>query len=116
MHKGEVMALSEAGSATATVWGLRFGARPQRDGSTLFRVWAPRAQSLGVKVLGEEPRTFPLEETGGGVFEARVPEVAAGADYFYVVNGSERPDPVSRFQPAGVHGPSRVVEPESFAW
>jgi maltooligosyltrehalose trehalohydrolase len=53
---------------------------------------------------------------GEGVFEARVPGVSAGADYFYVVNGNERPDPVSRFQPAGVHGPSRVVEPEGFAW
>src|SRR5215218_8703380 len=103
----------EAGTAA---WELRFGARPQADGSTVFRVWAPRAESLEVKVLGGEPRTFPLAEAGEGVFEARVPGVSAGADYFYVVNGSERPDPVSRSQPAGVHGPSRVVEPEAFAW
>ncbi|MBV8856710.1 MAG: malto-oligosyltrehalose trehalohydrolase [Acidobacteria bacterium] len=97
-------------------WELRFGARPQADGSTVFRVWAPRAEGLEVKVLGEGPRTFPLEEVGGGAFEARVPGVAAGADYFYVVNGNERPDPVSRFQPAGVHGPSRVVAPDGFEW
>ena len=45
-----------------------------------------------------------------------MPGVGAGADYFYVVGGNERPDPVSRFQPAGVHGPSRVVEPDEFAW
>jgi maltooligosyltrehalose trehalohydrolase len=97
-------------------WELRFGARPRADGSTVFRVWAPRVESLNVKVIGDGPRTFPLEEVGGGVFEARVDGVAAGADYFYVVNGNERPDPVSRSQPAGVHGPSRVVEPEGFAW
>jgi maltooligosyltrehalose trehalohydrolase len=101
---------------TAPVWELRFGARPQEDGSTVFRVWAPRAQSLEVKVLTGGPRTFPLEAAGRGVFEARVPGVSAGADYFYVVNGHERPDPVSRFQPAGVHGPSRVVEPAAFGW
>jgi maltooligosyltrehalose trehalohydrolase len=97
-------------------WELRFGARPQGDGSTLFRVWAPRAKSLEVKVIGGEPRTFPLKAAGGGVFEARVDGVEADADYFYVVNGNERPDPVSRFQPAGVHGPSRVVAPGEFAW
>ncbi|HEX8290648.1 MAG TPA: malto-oligosyltrehalose trehalohydrolase [Pyrinomonadaceae bacterium] len=108
--------LREVEGVTAAGWELRFGARPRGDGSTVFRVWAPRAESLEVKVLGEEPRTFPLGAAGGGVFEARVPGVAAGADYFYVVNGSERPDPVSRSQPAGVHGPSRVVAPEEFAW
>ncbi len=106
----------EVESVAAPAWELRFGARPQVDGSTLFRVWAPRAESLEVKVLGDEPRTFPLEASGEGVFEARVPGVSAGADYFYVVNGNERPDPVSRSQPAGVHGPSRVVEPGAFAW
>jgi maltooligosyltrehalose trehalohydrolase len=97
-------------------WELRFGARPQADGSTVFRVWAPRAEGLALKILGDEPRTFTLEPAGGGVFEARAEGFAAGADYFYVVNGEERPDPVSRSQPHGVHGPSRVVAPEKFAW
>jgi maltooligosyltrehalose trehalohydrolase len=118
MNKGEAMTrlVTEAESAAASLWGLRFGARPQGDGSTVFSVWAPRAERLEVKILGDEPRTFPLEASGGGVFEARVDGVAAGADYFYVVNGSERPDPVSRSQPAGVHGPSRVVDPGEFVW
>ncbi len=102
--------------AKASAWELRFGARPQADGSSVFRVWAPRVESLEVKILCEGPRTFSMKEIGEGVFEARVPDVAAGADYFYVVRGNERPDPVSRFQPAGVHGPSRVVEPDGFKW
>ncbi|MFL6333601.1 MAG: malto-oligosyltrehalose trehalohydrolase [Pyrinomonadaceae bacterium] len=110
------MMVKEVEGVTAAAWELRFGARPQGDGSTVFRVWAPRAESLAVKILCGGPRTFPLEAAGEGVFEARVPEVAAGADYFYVVNGDERPDPVSRFQPAGVHGPSRVVAPDEFKW
>jgi maltooligosyltrehalose trehalohydrolase len=107
----------EVETVTAPAWALRFGARPLADGSTVFRVWAPRAESIEVKVLGDEPRAFPLAAAGQGVFEARVPGVSAGADYFYVLDGGrERPDPVSRFQPEGVHGPSRVVEPEAFAW
>ena len=50
-------------------------------------------------------------------FAATVPQVSEGADYFYVLEGErERPDPVSRWQPRGVHGPSRVVNPASFRW
>jgi maltooligosyltrehalose trehalohydrolase len=113
----------------ASSWELQFGARPLPDGGTQFRVRAPLAKSLEVKVVGREPltgpeplagheaRTFPFVRAGEGVFEARVPGVGAGADYFYVIDGErERPDPVSRFQPAGVHGPSRVVAPDSFKW
>src|SRR5947209_9659298 len=94
-------------------WQLRFGARPLPDGDAEFRVWAPSAESLAVRVVGDEARTVEMARTDGDTFEARVRGVGAGADYFYVVNGErERPDPVSRFQPAGVHGPSRVVDPE----
>jgi maltooligosyltrehalose trehalohydrolase len=97
---------------------LRFGACPRADGSTEFRVWAPLAKSLDVKLLGVEARVLPLARAGGGVFEARVEGVGAGQDYFYVVDGErERPDPVSRSQAAaGVHGPSRVVAPGAFEW
>jgi maltooligosyltrehalose trehalohydrolase len=97
-------------------WELRFGARPHADGSTQFRVWAPLARSLEVKLVGADARTLPLEHIGEGVFEARVEGVGVGQDYFYVVNGNERPDPVSRSQPSGVHGPSRVFAPEAFEW
>ena len=59
-----------------------------------------------------------LERAEGGIFEGVVDHARAGDDYAYVLNGSDRelPDPVSRFQPAGVHGPSRIVDPSSFAW
>ena len=41
----------------------------------------------------------------------------AGADYRYRLDGGEPlPDPVSRWQPDGVHGPSRVVDPAAFRW
>jgi len=38
-------------------------------------------------------------------------------DYFLVLDETrQRPDPVSRWQPQGVHGPSRIVDPAAFAW
>ncbi|HEX8068977.1 MAG TPA: malto-oligosyltrehalose trehalohydrolase [Pyrinomonadaceae bacterium] len=98
-------------------WALEFGARPQGDGGTRFRVWAPRARSLAVKLVGADAPPVPLARGADDVFEAFVETVGAGADYFYLVDGErERPDPVSRWQPRGVHGPSRVVDPDAFAW
>jgi maltooligosyltrehalose trehalohydrolase len=45
-----------------------------------------------------------------------LPDVAPGTHYQYVLNGAKiRPDPASRFQPEGVHGPSAVVD-SSFPW
>jgi maltooligosyltrehalose trehalohydrolase len=53
----------------------------------------------------------------GGWFEATLEHLGPGAHYCYVLNGeSERPDPASRAQPEGVHGPSEVVDPAAFAW
>src|ERR1043166_174378 len=106
-----------SGQASACAWRLQFGARPLKDGSTEFRVWSPLAESLSVRLVGDETRAEERVRGGGGGFEARGARGGAGADYFYVVGGErERPDPVSRFQPAGVHGPSRVVDPDGFAW
>src|SRR4051812_39551972 len=111
-----MMTASRMEAERPSLWELRFGARPHADGSTQFRVWAPLAKSLEVKLVGRYARALPLEHVGGGVFEAHVEDVGVGQDYFYVVNGNERPDPVSRSQAAGVHGPSRVVAPDAFEW
>jgi len=66
---------------------------------------------------GEPSRTIPMRQSSDSEFVATVPQVGAGADYVYVLDGErERPDPVSRWQPGGVHAPSRVVDPASFRW
>ncbi len=99
------------------VWRLDRGATLEADGSVRFSVWAPNAERLSVSVLGGPAEgTYALARGASGVFAGRVPHAGAGADYRFCV-GSERtlPDPVSRWQPHGVHGPSRVVDPE-FAW
>jgi maltooligosyltrehalose trehalohydrolase len=101
----------------AEVWQLEFGALPQADGSTRFRVWAPKAKSLAVKIFGQEERTISLERTEQDVFEAVALETGAGADYKFIIDDErERPDPVSRWQAQGVHGPSRIVDPNEFSW
>ena len=78
------------------------------EGGAQFGVWAPRVRSLAVRA-GD--RTVPLEREDRGVWRGTVEGLGAGDDYLLVLDGErERPDPRSRFQPQGVHGPSRLVD------
>src|SRR5438270_13814439 len=100
----------------AATWQLQFGARPLRDGSTLFRVWAPRAERLAVKIIGDATQTIAMKRRDEDILEGVMPEVRAGADSSYVINDEkERPDPVPRCQPRGVDAPPRVLDLDEFA-
>jgi maltooligosyltrehalose trehalohydrolase len=86
------------------------------DAGTSFRVWAPRAGHIVLR-LGAEGKGRVIElDREGGYASTRVEGVGAGARYAYVVDGERRPDPCSRSQPDGVHQSSEVVGPMSFAW
>ena len=92
---------------------LTLGARPSPDG-VRFRVWAPDKKAIDLVIMaGEpEPHVIPLAKQGDGVFEVFVPGLAAGARYRYQIDGEgPYPDPASRYQPEGVHGPSQVLDP-----
>lgn len=95
-----------------------FGATPLENGAVAFRVWAPFAKEMQVKLIGPgRPIQAAMEATGRRCFEAVIPAVPVGARYFYTLNGDkDRPDPYARFQPEGVHGPSEVIDPNAFAW
>ncbi len=80
-----------------------------------FHVWAPVATS--VSVLVEQAGSFRLARSADGTWIGFVPKLKAGARYRYQVDDQGAfPDPCSRFQPDGVHGPSEVIDPSSFAW
>jgi maltooligosyltrehalose trehalohydrolase len=93
-------------------WERRLGATPLGDGSVEFRVWAPRAETVAVRVRGAD---HALADEGLGVRSARV-EAGHGDDYEFVLDGTPLPDPCSRWQPEGIRGPSRVLDPATFAW
>jgi maltooligosyltrehalose trehalohydrolase len=96
---------------------LSLGARLLGEGRTHFRVWAARRRRVDVSVHESGGlRYFPLEATGNGYFEGTHP-VPAGGLYKYRLDGGESfPDPCSRYQPEGPHGPSQVVDPTRYAW
>jgi maltooligosyltrehalose trehalohydrolase len=80
-----------------------------------FRVWAPRRNTLEV-IVGSEPAQ-PLQREASGYFSGFVAAAKAGDLYrFRVDGGGQFPDPASRFQPQGPHGPSQVVDPPRFKW
>lgn len=92
------------------------GVTPLGDGRWRFAVWAPRRKQVELRFAGGQARAYSLERDALGYWTA---DVAAerNAKYFYRLDGEvERPDPASRFQPEGVHGPSEVVDVRGFAW
>ena len=81
-----------------------------------FLVWAPLIDQVDVHILLPEERIVLLEKVSRGYHYGLVQGVEPGARYFYRLDGStERPDPASKFQPEGVHGPSQVMDPR-FVW
>lgn len=99
-------------------WHLKLGANLQPDGSATFRVWAPRAGKLDLRLMREgHDDVIEMQVDEQGYFSTTVQNVQAGTKYFYVINNEkERPDPASRSQPLGVHGPSEVIDPNAFVW
>ena len=58
-----------------------------------------------------------MNQEAAGFHNLDVAEVAPGATYLYRLDSNEEwPDPASRSQPHGVHGPSQTVDPGSFRW
>ncbi|HEX4457255.1 MAG TPA: alpha-amylase family glycosyl hydrolase, partial [Polyangia bacterium] len=91
------------------------------SGGVRFRVWAPKPRTIAVEVVAspasKNGRTIALKPTGDGWFEGFADGLGAGARYHFVLDGERRrPDPASRAQPDGVHGPSAVVDAAAFQW
>ncbi len=78
--------------------------------SRTFRVWAPRATEMHV-VIGNVRHA--MSPAGVGWFACDVEDADDGTDYAFSLDGGDPlPDPRSRSQPSGVHGPSRIVDRE----
>jgi maltooligosyltrehalose trehalohydrolase len=90
----------------------------QPEGGVHFRVWAPDRQAVAVEFMcaADLPASVPLQREPGGYFSGCVREARAGTLYKYRLDAGAFPDPASRFQPDGPHGPSQVVDPGAFEW
>jgi maltooligosyltrehalose trehalohydrolase len=94
----------------------QLGATYTGSGRCRFEVWAPAHERVDLHLLAPEDRVVPMELAPRGYHTVVADHVEPGALYRYrFANGIERPDPASRYQPEGVHGPSQVVNPV-FQW
>jgi maltooligosyltrehalose trehalohydrolase len=93
---------------------MPIGAEPLAGGTTHVRVWAPRARTVRVVARGT---ASPLTAEPDGYFSGAIAAVA-GERYRFKLDDDETlyPDPASRFQPDGPHGPSEIVDPRAFRW
>jgi len=91
----------------------RWGASLQEDGSATFRLWAPAAEHLRLRLKDEEREMQPC---GEGWFDLRTDDLEEGTAYQFVLpDGMAVPDPASRAQASDVHGPSLLTSP-AFDW
>ncbi|MGZ5043231.1 MAG: malto-oligosyltrehalose trehalohydrolase [Methylobacter sp.] len=91
-----------------------------------FRVWAPERKTVKLIMssksedLAHVPPSIEVElqAEGNGYFSALLPDVGVGTLYRYLLDDDPQsyPDPASRFQPQGPHGPSQVVDASTFDW
>jgi maltooligosyltrehalose trehalohydrolase len=102
---------------------LPVGAEVLPQGGVHFRVWATRCQHVMVVFeggvnAGATEQTVTLVSERNGYFSGLVCAAAAGMLYRYRVEDgtSLYPDPASRFQPDGPHGPSQIIDPNAFHW
>jgi maltooligosyltrehalose trehalohydrolase len=126
LHVSAMMQLPDLHPAAAPVPAittrrrLPVGAEIAPGGGVDFRVWAPHAGLVRVVLQrgAGAPDVVELTAGGDGYFAGTASRAAAGTLYRYRLedDGPLLPDPASRFQPDGPHGPSRVVDPQTFTW
>ncbi len=102
---------------------LPIGAEVLPGGGAHFRVWAPARKR--VELIAAESadglataQRRPLAAESGGYFSAAFDDVVPQSLYAFLLDGQldQRPDPASRYQPFGPHGPSQLVDPSSYRW
>jgi maltooligosyltrehalose trehalohydrolase len=92
------------------------GAEVLPGGGVHFRVWAPGHERLEAMIEGATD-ALPLAAEGNGYWAGTARDARPGVRYRYRLDGDATfPDPASRFQPDGPHGPSEVIDPAAFAW
>jgi maltooligosyltrehalose trehalohydrolase len=79
-----------------------------------FRIWAPLPKKVELHC---QDKRLAMNAESRGWWSAEISSADAGSDYGFVLDGEGPfPDPRSPWQPAGVHGLSRLVDHSEFKW
>src|SRR5438132_170393 len=95
---------------------LPIGAEPLREGGVDFRLWAPSCREIALEIEGLP--AFALKREPDGYFSGWLRDARPGMRYRFRADHGDTglPDPASRYQPEGPHGPSEIVDPGMFQW
>lgn len=106
---------AESIAPVSSSFNYRFGPTFHEDGTVTFRVWAPRLEKLSIK-LADHLTSSAMIRDENGMFSVRLAATSGTPYWVELPGGTLRPDPASRFQPKGVHGPSQLVNTCAFNW
>lgn len=91
---------------------------PKCLGNAIFRftVWAPQVEHVDVHIISPREQLLPMDKDVRGYHSVTVANIEAGSLYYFRLNNKDEfPDPASRSQPQGVHGPSQITSSD-FNW
>lgn len=95
----------------------RQGALLNGLGECMFRVWAPFRKKVTLLIPESKQWQYEMERDEEGYWEVMAAGISPGMRYYYLLDDDlQRPDPASRCQPEGVHGPSATTDPYSFVF
>lgn len=96
---------------------MPFGAQCRDNGTVRFRLWAPNASTVSLRLAVSPGQDMPMSRVDDGWHEVVTRLAKPGTPYQFLIEGKQAvPDPASRFQPAGVHGQSEVIDPSAYEW
>ncbi len=96
---------------------MPFGCLPLAAGGVRFRLWAPSARRVDLRLEDAGGTLLAMERAQGGWWELEVAQAGAGSRYGYRIDGGVVvPDPASRANPDDVHRASCVIDPLAFDW
>ena len=94
-----------------------FGARLHDNGKCSFRIFAPHAQEVKIKIKDKDKTTKKLTPTQYGFHEITLEKIAPGDLYSFELDEYKSiPDPASHWQPAGLDEYSAIVDHHFFDW
>ena len=96
---------------------VNVGAQYLGDGRCRFSVWAPEKKQVKLHLVHPIDKLLEMQPDEQGYYSIETEGIEEGVEYFFVVeNKKDLPDPASHHQPEGVHGPSAVVDHNSYQW
>jgi malto-oligosyltrehalose trehalohydrolase len=104
----------DASAKEFRIFPKSWGSEYIREGEVLFRLWAPEAASMVLRIGDEEQE---MSAAGDGWFELLATGIAPDTRYEFVLpDGRNVPDPAARAQQGGIEGPSVITDPTAYRW